>query len=120
MGNRSKTKSSDDWVRTMQPVKDDQGKYWVADPDWLPPERKTVLVWIEEEFLPRLGYVRYAAGDKDSPYWVVYTARKDHHLEDDSDPVKVVAYLDCVPQTRPSFLDKNMKLTPDSWPDSKP
>ena len=62
--------------------------------DPLPPERKVVLVWMEGKALPFCGYVRYAAGDKDCPYFVVYRT---------VDPVKVVAWCDCLPDTGPEL-----------------
>jgi hypothetical protein len=70
----------------------------------LPPIRRVVLLWIRGEFLPRLGYLKFAAGDKDCPFWVVYTAREDHHSNADDPGVActdVVAFRDCVPQDAP-------------------
>lgn len=94
---------SENWVPTIQSFNND-GQWTAPDPDSLPPERKVVLVWIKDEGLPRLAYVRYSAGDKNSPYWVVYTARADYHDGDQNQASNVIAYLDCIPQTKPSFI----------------
>ena len=60
----------------------------------IPAERKTVLVWLKEKHLPFCGYIRYAAGDKDCPYFVVYHG----NTEIGSD---VVAWCDCLPDKGP-------------------
>lgn len=42
-----------DWIPTHQPP---------HIGDRLPPERKTVLVWLETQSLPFCGYIRYHSG----------------------------------------------------------
>ena len=67
----------------------------------LPPERKAVLLWIKEKELPFLGYLRYAAGDRDCPYWVCYTCREHRDREGNPKPFKVTHYADCLPENGP-------------------
>ena len=67
----------------------------------LPPERKTVLVWLEGSHLPFCGYVRYAAGDKDCPYFVVYHGNTDIGAE-------VRAWCDCLPDDGPNLPNAQM------------
>lgn len=57
----------------------------------LPAERKTVLVWLKEKHLPFCGYIRYSAGEKDCPYFVVYH----------ENGANVVAWCDCLPVKGP-------------------
>ena len=66
----------------------------VAPGDPLPRERKPVLVWCEGSAIPWVGYVRYAAGDPESPYFVVPHGNLDRST-------RVVAWSDCIPQTAP-------------------
>jgi hypothetical protein len=78
-----------------------------ADP--LPPERKVVAVWCDGhngigehvggEYLPYMGYVRYSGGERDKPFFVVY-----HGCP--SNPVDVIAWCDCLPDTGPEWTDK--------------
>ena len=60
----------------------------------IPAERKVVLVWLRESRLPFCGYIRYAAGDKLCPYFVVYTGNSDIGAD-------VVAWCDCLPDMGP-------------------
>lgn len=60
----------------------------------LPPERKVVLLWMKGKSLPFLGYLRYAAGDRECPYWVCYTWKDDEAFE-------VAHYADCLPINAP-------------------
>lgn len=62
----------------------------------IPAERKVVLVWLREKHLPFCGYIRYAAGDKDSPYFVVYHGNSDIGSD-------VVAWCDCLPDQGPDW-----------------
>lgn len=70
----------------------------IAPTDPLPAERKTVLVWLDGHALPFCGYVRYAAGELDSPYFVVYHGN-------DKIGANVVAWCDCLPSYGPDWLD---------------
>lgn len=67
----------------------------------IPAERKVVLVWLRDKHLPYCGYVRYAAGDKESPYFVVYHGN-------DKIGADVVAWCDCLPESGPDI--PNAKL----------
>jgi hypothetical protein len=69
--------------------------------DPLPAERKTVLVWLEDAHLPFCGYVRYAAGDVNSPYFVVYHGNPKIGT-------RVVAWCDCLPDTGPEVPTAGM------------
>ena len=63
-----------------------------------PPEKKVVLVWLRDQYLPFCGYMKYAAGDKDSPYFVIYHGNpKIGH--------DVVAWCDCLPDNGPEDVD---------------
>ena len=68
----------------------------------LPPERKVVLVFVEGSMLPYCGYIRYAAGDINCPYFVVYRADKG---------AEVWAWCDCLPKgpdnTKAEFYNHN-------------
>jgi len=72
-------------------------KTWNYD-KW-PPENKVVLVWLANKSLPFCGYMKYAAGDKNSPYFVVYHGNPEIGHE-------VVAWCDCLPPNGPSRLDE--------------
>ncbi len=67
----------------------------------LPAERKTVIVWLRNEYLPFCGYVRYAAGDQDSPYFVVYHGNPLIATD-------VAAWCDCLPDEGPKFPTAEM------------
>jgi hypothetical protein len=67
----------------------------------IPAERKTVLVWLKEKALPFCGYIRYAAGDEDCPYFVVYHGNS--RIGSD-----VVAWCDCLPNRGPDFPSADM------------
>jgi len=69
----------------------------------IPDERKVVLVWLKEGGLPFCGYIRYAAGCKDSPYFVVYHGNSDIGA-------KVVAWCDCLPDSFQDIKDKLNKI----------
>jgi len=82
----------DPWRKVSHPIEPD---------DPLPPERKVVAVWCAgretgSAALPYVGYVRYASGELDSPYFVVYHGNSDR-------PVDVIAWCDCVPEVGPSW-----------------
>lgn len=72
----------------------------VPDAD-LPPANKVVLVWIEGAYLPFCGYLKFAAGDRLSPYFVVYHGNPERGS-------KVLAWSDCLPDEGPSFLPKSL------------
>ena len=73
------------WHRVNQPL---------ARGDLVPPERKTVLVWLREKALPFCGYIRYAAGDRTCPFFVVYHGNPKISAE-------VIAWCDCLPGQGP-------------------
>ena len=54
----------------------------------IPPERKVVAVWLRDKYLPFCGYIRFAAGDKESPYFVVYHGNPEIGAD-------VIAWADC-------------------------
>lgn len=56
------------WVHVHHPLQDG---------DLIPSERRIVLVWLATKYLPYCGYIRFAAGDKDSPFFVVYHGNSD-------------------------------------------
>ncbi len=67
--------------------------------DQLPPERRMVQVWCASSAIPWVGYLRYAAGCLDSPFFVV------PHGNDEK-PVDVIAWCDCLNlQTPPGIVD---------------
>lgn len=79
--------------------------HWPIRPeDKLPPERKVVLVFVEGSALPYCAYIRYAAGDKTCPYFVVYRADKG---------ADVWAWCDCLPKgpdhTKAEFYNHNFE-----------
>jgi len=74
-----------EWVRVHYPIR-------VGDS--LPPERRPVLVWCASSHIPWVGYLRYAAGCLDSPFFVVPHGN-------DKRPVDVVAWCDCLPDAPP-------------------
>jgi hypothetical protein len=69
----------------------------------LPPERRVVLLWLKDRRLPWCGYLRYAAGDKECPYWVLYRV--------DVPGFEITHYADCLPVNVPpgegKFYEKN-------------
>lgn len=65
----------------------------------LPPERKVVLLWLSGKYLPFCGYLRYAAGCVDSPYFVVYGVVERS---------PVVAWRDCLPEVGPEIPEAEM------------
>jgi len=64
--------------------------------DRLPSPYRIVLVFIKDKALPFCAYLKYAAGDIDSPYFVVYHGNIDMGTE-------VVAWCDCLPDNGPEF-----------------
>lgn len=60
----------------------------------IPAERRTVLVWLRGHALPFCGYIRYAAGCEDSPYFVVYHGNSKIGSD-------VIAWCDCLPNSGP-------------------
>lgn len=73
--------------------------------DPLPPERKVVLVWLgdasDRNALPFCGYIRYAAGDVNCPYFVVYHGNSQIGSD-------VVAWCDCLPNSGPDLPQARM------------
>jgi len=61
-----------------------------------PPERKVVLAWIRGSALPFCAYMKYAAGEEDCPYWVVYHGNPERGFD-------VVAWCDCLPDGPAGF-----------------
>jgi len=95
VGSAPASRPESSWVRVSYPI---------GSSDALPPERKVVTVWCEGErsrkaYLPYLGYVRYAAGDPESPYFVVYHGNSAR-------PTDVIAWCDCLPDRGPEWTDK--------------
>ena len=72
--------------------------YPIEPQDFIPAERRVVLVWLGTNALPFCGYIRYAAGDKDCPYFVVYHG----NIEIGTD---VIAWCDCAPKEGPAGQD---------------
>jgi hypothetical protein len=66
-----------------------------------PPEKKTVLVWLKGSALPFCGYMKYAAGDKESPYFVVYHGNPEIGAD-------VKAWCDCLPNDGPQNVGSQM------------
>jgi hypothetical protein len=62
----------------------------------IPAERRVVLVWLRGHALPFCGYIRYAAGDRSSPYFVVYHGNSEIGSD-------VVAWCDCLPSNGPDI-----------------
>ncbi len=79
------TMEPSDWTYVHHPINDS---------DEIPAERKVVLVWLKDGFLPFCGYIRYAAGDIASPFFVVYHGNTKIGSE-------VVAWCDCLPDSGP-------------------
>ena len=80
-----------EWIEVHYPLKTG---------DLLPPEKKVVLVWLGEQknsnALPYCGYLKYAAGDKGCPYFVVYHGNSDRGVD-------VIAWCDCLPDEAPAW-----------------
>ncbi len=91
---------SDVWNQVSCPINP-------SDP--LPPERKVVAVWcgghngignyVGANGLPDLGYIRYSAGERDKPFFVVYHGNNQR-------PVDVIAWCDCLPNIGPEWTNK--------------
>lgn len=73
------------WHHVSNPIEPDEH---------IPAERKVVLVWLRDKALPFCGYIRYAAGCEDSPYFVVYHGNANVGSD-------VIAWCDCLPDTGP-------------------
>ncbi len=73
----------------------------IQESQHIPAERKAVLVWLRQSHLPFCGYIRYAAGDKDSPYFVVYHGNSEIGSD-------VVAWCDCLPDQGPDVPTATM------------
>jgi hypothetical protein len=73
----------------------------IAASESIPAERKTVLVWVKDQHLPYCGYIRYAAGDRDCPYFVVYHGNERIGAE-------VIAWRDCLPDDGPDVPEAMM------------
>lgn len=82
----------DSWVPVHCPIE---------PTDILPAERKVVAVWIRGRYLPQCGYIRYAAGDKDCPYFVAYHGNPSIGAE-------IVAWCDCLPEKGPNIPEAGM------------
>lgn len=67
----------------------------------IPAERRTVLVWLRGHALPFCAYIRYAAGDKNSPYFIVYHGNSEIGSD-------VVAWCDCLPDNGPEVDSAKM------------
>lgn len=78
----------------------------IGQKDALPAERKVVAVWLENKFLPYCGYIRYSAGEKDSPFFVVYHGNSEIGA-------RVIAWCECLPLIQPEgtgdFYAKDQK-----------
>lgn len=64
---------------------------WIQFGESWPPERRIVLVMVEDSVFPYCAYKRYASGDKSRPYFVVY-----HGNERKS--TNVLRWADCLPE----------------------
>ncbi len=71
------------WHRVSNPIEPHEA---------LPAERRPVLVWLDNKYLPFCGYVRYLGNGL--PYFVVYHG--DVHFVGN-----VVAWCDCLPTSGP-------------------
>lgn len=85
---------------SKQNKKSDAVWHYVSNPilpnEHIPAERRIVLVWLREHTLPFCGYIRYASGSKDSPFFVVYHGNPEKGSD-------VVAWCDCLPDNGPSI-----------------
>lgn len=98
------------WNRVHFPIQPD---------DPLPPERKVVLVWCDEQpeksrggsALPYCGYIRYAAGDLNCPFFVVYHGN-------DQRSTAVIAWCDCLPDRGPDWA-KNTGIYNEGQPEGR-
>jgi hypothetical protein len=88
-----------EWVRVHHPI---------CIGDSLPPERRCVLVWCASSHLPWVGYLRYAAGCLDSPFFVVPHGNPNRGTD-------VIAWCDCLP-TEPPEGFPNMNLAGRGFP----
>jgi hypothetical protein len=85
--------------------------YPISLEDQLPPERKCVLVWCQSSHIPWVGYLRYAAGCYDSPFFVVPHGN-------DCRAVDVIAWCDCLRQDAPpGFVAMPVRGFPAVGPD---
>lgn len=75
--------------------------YPIESGDHIPAERKVVLVWVRGNHLPWCGYIRYAAGDRDCPFFVVYH-------RNDRVGGEVLAWCDCLPGAGPAVAEARM------------
>jgi hypothetical protein len=75
------------WVKVSHPL---------SPQDDIPAERKVVLAWIEGSVLPYCAYIRYAAGDQNCPYFVVYHGNSARGSA-------VIAWCDCLPDNGPDL-----------------
>jgi hypothetical protein len=82
----------------------DERRYPLQAGDSLPAERKVVAVWLEDHYLPYCGYIRYAAGDPNCPYFVVYHGNSQIGA-------RVVAWFDCLPDTGPADCPTALNYT---------
>lgn len=67
---------------------------WIDASKRLPPERKTVLVWLTGSALPFCGYIRIHSN---GPFWVVYHG----NMEISTD---VLYWCDCLPPKAPGVF----------------
>jgi hypothetical protein len=81
-----------EWVTVSNPL---------LPSDRIPPERKVVAVWLRDSHLPFCGYIRYAAGDRECPYFVVYHGNAELGAD-------VVAWCDCLPDVGPAVPTAEM------------
>ena len=72
--------------------------------EFWPPEKKTVLVWFENHALPYCGYMKFAAGDKDCPYFVTYGLAHNPNRGD------IIAWCDCLPDNAPADAPVGVRL----------
>jgi len=80
------------WSDVSNPIKPEEK---------IPAERKVVLVWLAESYLPFCGYIKYAAGDRECPYFVVYHGNPELGSN-------VVAWCDCLPDKGPDHPNAEM------------
>ncbi len=92
ISNQNNTKSSPVWHYVSNPIQQNEH---------IPAERKVVLVWLKSSHLPFCGYIRYAAGDKECPFFVVYHGNSSIGSD-------VVAWCDCLPDQGPDVITSTM------------
>lgn len=74
------------WHRVSNPIEPHEA---------IPAERRVVLCWLADSYLPFCGYIRYSGGDPNCPYFVIYDGNERIGAN-------VVAWCDCLPLDGPA------------------